>query len=362
VNRFIGQLKSSTSGGHRSDTVLTVSNRKFLIGLDLDKKLFLKLLNSLLDDDLDVSDKKQLRERLNELEFSLVAGVLLKHGGGHFLFELDLNLFDELRSLEQRHLDSLETMAKVLRYIFSCLVAFDIQPLLAHGEHDDGLVDFLTKAYKYSPSLFKLQLKLMHRVNSKVEKYLKKSTTIQQSKILAEIVEKCFQDQAAIDEEEEEEEEINIDVAHEEEELDREASSKRDEFLLADLPTLLQTYEYTLSSRDVAILRQIQRKDDKLGALIFKLVPDELNKSDALNKQAKMSDFISLKLNEAKLAESALNFPFYRKLDDLESKKTSSTWNAKIYDALYLLPNIYHLLDYCELKKFETTFRFYLGI
>ncbi len=125
-------------------------------------------------------------------------------------------------------------------------------------------------------------------------------------------------------------------------------------------------YTYTLSKRDKAILKRLYKLDPKLDCLLFNSKKSSDGPSDNtenLDQQPKISDFITQKLNEASLLTACQNFPIDRKLEDLtitsDSKSTTqdnfdintlvysnSVLDAKIYDPIYVLPNIYNLLDY----------------
>lgn len=118
-----------------------------------------------------------------------------------------------------------------------------------------------------------------------------------------------------------------------------------------NLDQLVATYSYTMSTRDLKLLTAIHRLDPSLDCLVFKLLESQTTENsgpvnDTLSKQAKITDFISLKLNDNLLAQSVLNFPLGRKLDTIDDEEPGRLVNPAIYDPVYMLPNIYHLLDY----------------
>jgi hypothetical protein len=141
-----------------------------------------------------------------------------------------------------------------------------------------------------------------------------------------------------------EEEEGDEEIEEEEEKMDID-----DDLLPDSLDKLIEAYSYTMSRRDLRILRAIRSHDPSLNCLLFKLL--ETNSADTLSKQAKVTDFISLKLNDSLIYESIVNFPLGRKLDSID-EIDGLEFNAKIYDPIYMLPNLYNLLDYCIFTAF----------
>jgi hypothetical protein len=134
---------------------------------------------------------------------------------------------------------------------------------------------------------------------------------------------------------------------------------KKDEHVESDdahfsdstLKELIEVYTYKLSQRDQNVLRKIYKMDASLNCLLFKLATQQHSAtSDILNKQLKMADFVNAKLDAKTLQASIRNFPFERKVDDL-SKEESPSWNlnndySNTYDPLYLLPNLFNLLNF----------------
>lgn len=124
-----------------------------------------------------------------------------------------------------------------------------------------------------------------------------------------------------------------------------------DEPFPRSLDKLIETYSYSMSPRDVKLLGEIQRREPSLKCLLFKLLDKQATTIDSeqstLNKQAKITDFISLKLNEQALVQSVLNFPLARKLDDLSNYTVDQAKShSNVYDPIYILPNVYNLFDY----------------
>lgn len=136
-----------------------------------------------------------------------------------------------------------------------------------------------------------------------------------------------------------------------EEEEEESGEMEVDEEMPKNIDKLVDTYSYTMSSRDLKLLAEIYRRDSTLNCLIFKLLETQTTEtSETLNKQAKITDFISLKLNDTLLAESILNFPLTRKLENIADP--ASLKSSSVYDPIYLLPNIYNLLDYGKINVF----------
>lgn len=139
----------------------------------------------------------------------------------------------------------------------------------------------------------------------------------------------------------------NGEEEEDEEEEEEEEKMDIDDDLPDSLDKLIEAYSYTMSRRDLRILRAIRSHDPSLNCLLFKLL--ETNSADTLSKQAKVTDFISLKLNDSLIYESIVNFPLSRKLDSID-EIDGLEFNAKIYDPIYMLPNLYNLLDYCKFR------------
>ena len=113
---------------------------------------------------------------------------------------------------------------------------------------------------------------------------------------------------------------------------------------------LLEVYTYSLSQKDQCILKRLRELDPNLNCLITETV--------------KVYDFITLKLSAdpTMITTSIFNYPIKRKLADMDNKlnnKFSSDsvildeqflLNVKLYDPIYVLPNLYHLLDISKLE------------
>ena len=106
-----------------------------------------------------------------------------------------------------------------------------------------------------------------------------------------------------------------------------------------------------------AILKRLYKLDPKLDCLQFKL-NDSDKTNENLNLQPKIVDFISAKLNEMSLFRTSQNFPTeLEDLNEIASEKddqfnmdslilNNNVLDSKIYDPIYILPNMYYLLDY----------------
>ena len=132
-----------------------------------------------------------------------------------------------------------------------------------------------------------------------------------------------------------------------------------------DLDSLLESYTYTMSLKDRRTLNRLHSLDSDLKCLIFK------SKSEGnLNSQANMSDFQSMRLKESKLLETIRHYPVTRKIGDLKTEavagiedddmdlddhKGDLDGGQDVYDPIYLLPNMYNLLNYGELDHCLTS-------
>lgn len=112
-----------------------------------------------------------------------------------------------------------------------------------------------------------------------------------------------------------------------------------------DVKELIEEYRHTLGEKDVEIFSKLKQLDPQLKCLLFSCA-SKLNKSNDLEqKQAKISDFIALKIEENLINNSMRNFPIKRKLDE-----KWQNFEPNIYDPVYMLPNLYDLLDFGKLK------------
>lgn len=323
---------------------LTNANVKFISELNLDKRTLHRLLDRLLAfTDLDQTDRKQLKVHLNEhLElFKLILDLTLRNRDK--LFELDMSLYDQLNSLDRRHFDSVRIGAKLLRYFLLSAVALDVDEIIPNPNEQKSLVDFLVDFFHLAPYLFRVELNLLKLSNDKYDKYVRKFVSkLASSDRLVQILDLCFSP-----------DELPLELAEKIESTNGQHDTKK------SLTSLLEVYEFSMSPKDTQYLREIYKLDTSLQCLVFTVVDADANKSDILNRQAKMADFLSLRLNESKLTDSILNFPIGRKLEDLkeDSNPTNNAYFNKstIYDPIYVLPNIYHLLHY-GLSKYLSLF------
>ncbi len=119
---------------------------------------------------------------------------------------------------------------------------------------------------------------------------------------------------------------------------------------------MLLEYTFTLSRADQNIVQNLFKLDANLECLMFKLGDSiqvvrtgKTDNSDMLNRQAKMSDFISVKLNEKLMERSIRKYPLERKMADLRTEtKLEKYFDQNVYDPVFLLPNMFALLDYCK--------------
>lgn len=118
-----------------------------------------------------------------------------------------------------------------------------------------------------------------------------------------------------------------------------------------DLESLFESYTYTMSLKDRRTLNRLHSLDPDLKCLIFKSKTVEGN----LNSQANMSDFQSMRLKESKLLETIRHYPVTRKIGDLKTEPVADVQQDtdadehledNVYDPIYLLPNMYNLLNY----------------
>ncbi len=282
--------------------------------------------------------------------FEFFAKILVRNQ--RFLFEKDVSLFKEF-DLDQKFLGSLESLAKCTNILLSLAARFDLSKHF-NGENEDAikseLCKFLVKAHNYKPTLFKLLVKLISEHADKGEKFLKKFSSSNTE--LADIVKQCFDssrsDATTMTLTQSETEFLAVNSI--DQKFEKDLSSK-------SVDKLVKMYSYTLSLKDKAILKQLYKLDPKLDCLLFKL--NNEGQIESLKQQPKIVDFISQKLNEMDLLTASQNFPIDRKLSDLAKQNESSegfdlnslvlsndVLDSKIYDPIYLLPNIYYLLGY----------------
>lgn len=266
--------------------------------------------------------------------FVYFAKILVRNQ--NYLFESDINLFREF-DLDLDFLNNLDLLSKCVKILLNYLSAYDFKKLKTNDETlRDKLGEFLIKAFNYKPVLFKLLVKLTS--NDSLSKHLKKFASTNQE--LETIFESCYNQEKIC---------LDNSTANEQEFLKLYSVStyNYDSF---SIEQLLQNYTFSLSIKDQMILKRLHKLDSNLNCLLY---------------ESKLDEFINLRLNQdaAMISTSILNYPINRKLDDLNGKLEKeisldtivldemSLIDAKIYDPIYVLPNIYHLLDYGNLFK-----------
>lgn len=280
--------------------------------------------------------------------FEFFAKILVKNQ--RFLFEKDASLFKEF-DLDQKFLASLESLAKCTNILLTYAARFDLSKAETKDDITDELCKFLVKAHDYKPTLFKLLVKVVSEQSDKAEKYLKRFSASNAE--LTNLFKECFDSSDA-----------ETKSAFTQSEIEFLSINSIDEKYMKDIScrsieNLLKMYRYTLSLKDRAILKQLYKLDPKLDCLLFKLESDGQGETN-LKQQPKIVDFISQRLTEMDLLTASQNFPINRKLADLTAASESvaeefdfnslvlsnDVLDSKIYDPIYLLPNIYYLLDY----------------
>ncbi len=129
------------------------------------------------------------------------------------------------------------------------------------------------------------------------------------------------------------------------------SSSLKKEIKSLSKEKLLAAYTYSLSQKDQTILKRLRELDPDLNCLITETV--------------KVYDFITLKLSadSTMITTSIFNYPIKRKLADMDNKLSYKfsldsvildeqfLLDVKLYDPIYVLPNLYHLLDPSKLMN-----------
>lgn len=162
---------------------------------------------------------------------------------------------------------------------------------------NDQVISLLSDCHCFQPTLFDLQLKLINDEN------------------LGQLIKTNIQP------------ELNGDT------LNRSLSS--------DLKKLAEEYKYSLDQKDLEIFCKLKQLDPELKCLLFSRISKLSKSNDLEQKQAKISDFITLKIDESIINNSIRNFPIRRLLDE-----RFDIFDSNIYDPVYLLPNLYDLLNF----------------
>jgi hypothetical protein len=314
-------LKANADADHNNSKKLQLTKM-----LNFNKNSFKKLI--------DVAGSSEIDSDM----FEVLVNVLTRHQT--FVFENeDLNLLEKLNALTIKHAESIKLLGKCLRLVLGFLANNDYT--FKENDLKDNVLSFLVRSFKYRCSLFREVVQEVSTKN-KLPKNLKKLAS--ENEYLSTKFKACLS---------ENEEDIY------KSDTEAKPNQNKDEYTKliesSEIHKLVDNYTYTLSQRDVSILKRLSELDKKLDCLIFKAKADgAANNSDALNRQTKLADFIGSKLDETYLEASIHNFPLSRKLDNMgelyETKEAGL--NSKIYDPIYLLPNMYNLLDYGRIEYF----------
>ncbi|CAF0751073.1 unnamed protein product [Brachionus calyciflorus] len=257
----------------------------FILNLDLNKSQFDLILNKLIHKfDLTKQDLK-----MSKKFFKMFTQFLIRNKQS-LIDPIALNFTDKIG----KYNGNLEFYIKSLRLVLLALKS-NLNLL------DDNLIEFLFELNTFESNLFQIELKMA------------------ESDEMKELIESKFNQLKP-------------------KELKNELS--------CDVKVLLDEYKNTLSEQDVKILKKLKENDPDLNCLLFSRV-SRVNKSNDLeHKQVKMTDFLTLKIDDIKLSNSLRNFPLERKVDLMESNEA---YDEMVYDPVYLLPNLYDLLDYANI-------------
>lgn len=192
--------------------------------------------------------------------------------------------------------------------------------------HQDGLElnkidDLLVESYQYKPKLFSFIL------NKAINK--KKSSIISILKSLSKFSRLYFSN--------ENEQKING------------ITNGKSETSVEQSPN----YTYTLSKQNQLMLIEKYALNGNLDEFKFRY-NEKLKLNNLSNIEIKTNDFINEVINEKQMQQSIFKYPTTRRLSDLDNKKLYSTntfdndeyFEDDIYDPIYMLLNLYTLLDY----------------
>ena len=281
-------------------------------------------------------------------KFEFFAKILLKNQ--NYLFEKDASLFKEF-DLDANLIGNLELLSKCVFVLLSFISHSDSAKAFNDGNDlKPALIELLIKSHDYKPLLFQLLVKIVSNEKEKFAKHVKKFSA-GTDKLVA-LIDSCLANEEEIEQDTLgliETKYVNLNTISQK--LEKKINTK-------SVETLLTMYTHTMSKKDLLILKRLYKLEPKLDCLIFKL--KNIDDSDAMSQQAKIVDFISAKVNETFMTNSIQNFPIERKLEDLGSPRddelnkpfelesvilSNNVPDTNIYDPVYMLPNIYCLLD-----------------
>ena len=308
----------------------------------IEKNEFEAIINQYVVDLASPNDETQQK-------FVFFAKILLKNQ--NYLFEKDASLFKEF-DLDANLIGNLELLSKCVFVLLSFISHSDSGKAF-HDENDlkPGLIELLIKSHEYKPLLFQLLVKIVSNEKEKFAKHVKKFSP-GTDKLVA-LIDSCLANEEEIEQDTlgaVETKYVNLNTMSQK--LEKKINAK-------SVESLLTMYTHTMSKKDLSILKRLYKLDPKLDCLIFKL--KNIDDSDAMSQQAKIVDFIGAKVNETFMTNSIQNFPIERKLDELGSPRdvdlnkpfelesiilSNNVPDANIYDPVYMLPNMYCLLDY----------------
>lgn len=319
-NEYFDHVKSIISDFNLDETSLIRMklNTHLVAEFDMNKQDFMSSIDHFLSSDLSSSE-----------QFVYFSKILIRNQA--YLFESDMNLFREF-DLDLDYLNNLDLLSKCVKLLLGYLNTFDYKKLKVDDETlKEKLAQFLKQAYAYKPVLFKLlvQLTSPDSLNKNLKKFASSNND------LLSVFESCYQeDSSSLD-----------NLTPNEEEFLKLYSTNNKNYASLNVDQLLEVYTFSLSVKDQLILKRLHELDSNLNCLHY---------------NSKLTEFISLRMNQdtSMISTSILNYPINRKLDDLSvqlDKEVTldtivldelSLVNAKIFDPIYVLPNLYHLLDY----------------
>lgn len=256
------------------------SCKSFVLELDLSKAQFDLVLQKLIQN----YDLKQTSIKIEKKFFKIFIKFLHKNKN-NLIDVVGVKFLDRIGKFDGNLKNYIDAYRLILLAIKSKQDLFN-----------DQVTSLLSDCYSFEPTLFDLQLKLVN--DESVCRLIKKS-------------------------------------------IQPELDDSTTVCLSSDLNELVEEYKYSLGKKDLEIFHKLKQLDPELTCLLFSRLT-KLNKSNHLEqKQAKISDFITLKIDENVIYNSMRNFPIKRLLDE-----RYDFFDSDIYDPVYLLPNLYDLLDF----------------